>query len=43
MDVSHMLEEGMDIFHKILSLDKSIAFLPYDLPTPLKGHTLHLT
>jgi hypothetical protein len=28
----------MDIFHKILSLDKSIAFLPYDIP--IKGtHT----
>lgn len=41
--ITHMLKEGMAIFQKILSLEKSVAFLPYELPTPLKGHKLHLT
>jgi hypothetical protein len=38
--VTHMLEEGMDIFHKLLSLDKSIAFLPLWPTNSIKGsHT----
>lgn len=41
--ITHILKEGIDIFQKILSLEKSVACLPYDLPTPLKGHTLDLT